>query len=332
MILKDPWILLILPMIFGLVYILRSQQKPTSFQFSSVAVMKTLPSSWKMRLRPLLSVLRMMILVLFTLSLAGPRSVSEETVTKTEGVDIVLAIDVSQSMAAEDFHIKGKRRNRLHVVREVVKEFIEEREHDRIGLVVFGGLAYTICPLTSDYSWLNENLERVQLGLVADASTAVGSAIASSVARLKNSEAKSKVIILLTDGVSNSGRIDPISAAKAAEAFGIKIYAIGVGTKGPVPFPAKDFFGRKVYQNVIIDIDEEQLREVAQITDGAYYRATDTNSLRGVYKKIDTLEKTEMEEIGFLQFEELFDKVLLLALGILLLEVILSQTLLLTVP
>ncbi len=234
-------------------------------------------------------------------------------------------------MAAEDFTVGGRRYNRLDVVKDVVREFIAGRGVDRIGLVTFAALAYTVCPLTTDYAWLTTNLERIRLGMITDG-TAIGSAVNSSLTRLKNSEAKSKVIILLTDGVNNAGEIDPLTAARAARALGVRIYTIGAGTKGFAPFPARDVFGRKVYQQVRIDIDEKLLEGIAQVTGGKYFRATDTESLRSIYQAIDALEKTRIKQAGYFEYDELFSRVLLVALMALLIELVLSSTVLLKIP
>jgi len=322
---------LLIPIMLGISLFIRRQQKKPTFRFPSKDLLASVGSSWKVRFRESPHVLRLIVLILFLFALAGPRSVLEETVYKSEGIDIVLAIDASGSMAAEDFIVEGKRLNRLAVVKRVVREFIENRKHDRMGLVTFAGLAYTVCPLTTDYAWLVKNLERIDLGQIQDG-TAVGSAIISSVSRLKKSNATSKIIILLTDGMNNAGKIDPVAAARVAKTFGIKIYTIGAGTKGYAPFPARDFFGRKVYQNVLIDLDEKTLKEVASITGGKYFRATDTDSLREIYSVIDTLERTEIEQIGYFEYEELFDKFLMMALFVLLIEIVLSNTLFLKIP
>lgn len=331
MIFKDPWVLLFIPIVIIVVFVLQRRQSPASFRFSSTKILFALPKSLKMKLNWVPQVLRIAILVLFLIALAGPRLIKEETVHKSEGIDIVLAIDSSGSMAAEDFKISSRRVNRLEIVKKVVQEFIEQRSNDRIGLVAFAGLAYTVCPLTTDYTWLEENLKRVELGLIDDG-TAVGSAITSAIARLKNSNATSKVVVLLTDGVNNAGKIDPVSAARAAEAFGVKIYTIGAGTKGYVPFPTIDFFGRKVYQNVVVDLDEDTLKQVAEITGGQYFRATDTESLRQVYDEIDLLEKTEIEEIGYFEYTELFSQWLISGLILLLFEILLTNTIFLKIP
>lgn len=328
---KDPWIILLIPLVLGFVIFLRRWQKVTSFQFSSTEIASSLKPTWKMRFQQAPYVLRLLVVALFLVALAGPRSVLEETVHKTEGIDIVLAIDSSGSMAAEDFVLKGRRQNRLAIVKKVVEEFVAERKNDRLGLVVFASLAYTVSPLTTDHSWLLTNLDRVKLGLIKDG-TAVGSAIVSSVARLKNSDAKSRVIILLTDGVNNAGKIGPVEAARVAEAFDIKIYTIGAGTKGRVPFPARDRRGRTVYKNVLIELDEEMLQEVADITGGKYFRATDAESLRDIYEEIDALEKVKIEDRGYREYKELFSFFLIAALMVLCLEVALSKTVFLRVP
>lgn len=332
MIFKNPWFLLFIPLVFLLIYWVDRKSHVPSIRFPSTKLFSSVPSSLKIRLSRSLGILRLITLTLFIIAFAGPRSVLEETKHKSEGIDIVLALDCSGSMAAEDFTIKNQRFNRLWIVKDVVKDFIKSRDSDRIGLVAFGGLAYTVCPLTTDYSWLLAQLVRIELGLVEDG-TAIGSAINTSVSRLKTSHAKSKVVILLTDGLSNAGKIDPLTAAKAAAAYGIKVYTIGAGTDaGFAPFPVKDLWGRTVYQNVQIDLDEKTLKEIARLTKAEYFRATDTESLRKTYAQIDQLEKTEIEETGYKEYKELFPAFLLGALLLLLLESIMSLTLLLRIP
>ena len=328
---KDPWILFLTALIVAGIFWYHRRSKPPVLRFSSLSLFQGGRLTWRNHLSELPFWIRCMLLVLFGIALAGPRLVNQETEIQAEGIDIVLAIDASGSMAGEDFVINQKRMNRLAIVKEVVKEFIAGRHADRIGLVAFGGEAYTVCPLTTDYNWLITNLERVELGIIADG-TAVGSAIASATARLKNSTAKSKVIILLTDGINNAGKIDPLTAAGAAGTLGIKIYTIGAGTKGYVPFPVKDFFGRTMYQKVLIDIDEKTLSEIAKVTSGQYFRATDTESLRQIYKEIDLMEKVRIEEKGYVEYTQLFGYVLLAALILLLVEILLSRTVLLKIP
>jgi Ca-activated chloride channel family protein len=328
---KDPLILLLIPIMIVVLFFIHRSQKSSAINFPSLSLIEGLKPSWKSRFSFLPRVMRYIVLTLFLVALAGPRIVSNESIVKTEGIDIVLAIDASGSMAAEDFKVKGRRTNRLNIVKGVVKEFVEKRENDRLGLIAFAGLAFTASPLTTDYQWLITNLERVELGLIEDG-TAIGSAIVSSVSRLKESEAKSKVIVLLTDGVNTAGSIDPIMAAQTAKTFGIKIYTIGAGSKGKVPFPMTDFFGRRIYQNIEIDIDEEMLQEIAGVTQGKYFRATDTQSLREVYKEIDKLEKTEIQEQGYREFDELFDEFVIVALLLLIGELFLRQFIFLKIP
>lgn len=330
MVFKNPWLLTLIPLVLPVVYLYSRRMTPSTFRFSSHRLVQSVGASFKMRLLFLPFLLRALAIGLFLFALAGPRFVSEETVRKTEGIDIVLTIDASGSMAAEDFKINGKRVNRLKIVKKVVSEFIDQRENDRLGLITFAALAYTVTPLTTDYSWLLENLERVRLGLIQDG-TAIGSAIMSSVARLRDSDAKSKVVILLTDGVNNGREVNPIEAARVAKSFGIKVYTIGAGTDGYVPFPMRAF-GQRIYRDVKINIDEDVLKEVAYTTGAKYFRATDAEKLKAIYDEIDQLEKTEVEEFGYFEYTELFAWFLGAGLLLLLLEIILKNTYLLRVP
>ncbi|NQT90200.1 MAG: VWA domain-containing protein [Candidatus Omnitrophica bacterium] len=331
MIFKDPWVLLLLPALILYVYVIKKRQASSSLRFSYNALIKSARPTLKLRLARNLIYLRAFAIALFLIALARPCAVLEETKIYTEGIDIVLAIDSSGSMLAEDFRIDGRRQNRLEVVKKVVEDFIKMRKHDRIGMVTFAGRAYTVCPLTLDYDWLIGHIERVKVGAIEDG-TAVGSAIGTSLNRLRDTESKSKIIILLTDGVSNAGRISPLAAAEAAKALGVKIYTIGAGSEGPVPYPMRDYWGQVIYKNVRIDIDEPTLQEIAKETGGRYFRATDTRSLKEIYKEIDGLEKTPIEEIGFRKYKELFMKFLIPALMLLLLELLLSNTILRKLP
>lgn len=331
MIFKDPWVLLLIPIVALALWFLKRKERMPSLRFPSTDLVAGLGQTWRARLVFLPFLLRLLTIMLVIFALAGPRSVREETNNKTEGIDIVLTIDASGSMQAEDFTVNGKRQNRLEVVKHVVENFIDGRQHDRIGLVAFGGRAYTVSPLTIDYGWLKQNLERVTIGSIEDG-TAIGSAIASAVSRLQHSKAKSKVIILLTDGIENVHRIEPLTAAQAAKALGIKIYTIGAGTKGYAPFPLHDLFGNTVYRKVKIDIDEDTLRKIAQTTGGKYFRATDTRSLEQIYQEIDGLEKTEIETLNYKEYKDLFGWFLIVGLGLLFLELILANTVFLRVP
>ncbi len=328
---KNPWLLILIPIaLASTIFFLRNARQAV-FRFSSTSLLKGLGRTWKTRFSQTPLILRLAAIILFIIALAGPRSILEKTIHETEGVEIVLAIDASGSMAAEDFTIKGKRVNRLAVVKNVVEEFIQQRSSDRIGLIAFAGLAYVVSPLTTDYDWLSANLERIELGLIKDG-TAIGSGIISSISRLKKSEAKSKIVIILTDGINNAGKIDPLKAAQAAKAFGIKIYTIGAGSADYVPFPVQDLFGRIIYRKVLIEQDEETLKEIARTTGGIYFRATDEKSLRNIYNEIDALEKTTIENTGYKEHKEIFQSFLLMALLLIAWDIVLSNTLFMKTP
>ena len=324
--LKDPLILILILILIPLIlanYILRKESG--NLRFSSLNLFKNIKSGKAVRLKHTLISLRIFIIILLVIALARPQSGKAHSRIKTEGIDIVLALDVSGSMLAEDFTVEEKRHNRLYVAKEVVKDFIKWRENDRLGMVVFAGQAYTQCPLTLDYDILLQFLEKVNIGMVEDG-TAIGSAIGVCVNRLKSSKAKSKVVILLTDGRNNSGEIDPFTAAEIAKTFDIKIYTVGAGTKGLAPYPTKGTFGFTVYKPMQIDIDDEGLTEIAKITGGKYFRATDTESLKEVYKQIDSLERTEMEIAKYTEYNELFHYLVIPALGVFIFEIFLANT------
>lgn len=328
---KTPWVLAFIPVVLVAVGYVCRQHIEATLRFSSVNLLKGLKSTWRVRGRWVLWVLRLLVLVAAITALAGPRKVLQETVVKSEGIDIVLTVDISGSMSGEDFVIDGQRVNRLEVTKNVVDQFIDARQNDQMGIIAFAGLAYTVCPLTTDYTWLKENLARIELGLIKDG-TAIGSALTSAIARLRFSDAKSKVVILLTDGVNNAGEVEPITAAKAAETLGIKVYTVGVGSRGMVPYPVTDFFGRRAYRNQMTEIDEATLREIARVTNGEYFRATNTESLQEIYDEIDRLETTEIEKVGYFEHTELFHYFLTASLLLLLLEIVLRRTVLLKLP
>jgi Ca-activated chloride channel family protein len=315
----------------GACIFLRGRRRSAALTFSSSRLLAGLGTSWKVYAQRHLYLMRVAVLVLVVLGLMRMRSPVEGTEIRTEGVDIVLAVDCSGSMLAEDFTIGGKRYNRLAAVKDVVKEFVRGRHRDRIGMIAFAGRAYTVCPPTLDYSWLLEQAQRVRIGMIEDG-TAVGSALTAALARLKDSEAASKIVILLTDGRSNAGSVDPETAAAAAKALGVKVYTIGAGTKGLAPYPVKDFFGNTVYQQVPGDLDEESLNSIAETTGGRYYRATDTGSLRAIYAEIDRLETTPITEKGYNEYRELFPLFVVPALLLLILEAVLANTVFTKLP
>lgn len=324
------YILLFLLLIFVLV--VRMKRSKTALRYSAVFMLDGLSKTWRVYLSKYLWTIQVMALVLVIFALMRLQAPVESSKIENQGIDIALAIDCSSSMLAEDFIFAAKRHNRLEAVKRVVRDFIHARKSDRLGLVAFAGRAYTVCPLTFDYAWLVDNLERMEIGLIEEDGTAVGSAIATSLKRLKDSEAKSKVLVLLTDGRNNAGSISPYEAAELAKALDIKIYTIGAGKKGTAPFPARDFFGNKVYRQIDVDIDEDILREVAQLTGGKYFRATDMASLKDIYKEIDELETSSIEEKGYAEYKELFPFFLVPAIILLLLEMILSNTVLRRLP
>lgn len=334
MIFHDPRVFLsicLLPALIVLWRLLRHRMD-SYFRFSTGELISGIRPTFKQKISDSMMWLRVLALILSVFALARPQLVIEESATTTtEGVDIVLVLDTSTSMLGEDFRVAGQRRNRFDVIREVVKDFIDERRDDRMGIVAFAGRAYTVAPLTMDHQWLEDNLDRVNVGMIEDA-TAIGDALATAVNRLKTSKAKSKVVILLTDGINNAGKITPLTAAEAAKAFKIKVYTIGVGTKGLVPYPMKDYFGNTIYQNIRIDIDDAALEKIASLTGGKYYRATDTEVLKTVYAQINALEKTKITKAGYREYEELFGDFLIPAILVLLLEILLTNTVLVRVP
>ena len=327
---KDLIFLSFLPITFLVAFYIKMTKTP-GLRFSSIELLKDLKSSFKLRLARNVIFMRTAAACLIILALARPQLPIESSKMKSEGIDIVLAIDCSTTMLAEDFVLNGARRNRLDVVKSVVRDFIDRRSNDRIGIVAFAGRAYMACPLTTDYSWLLQNLERVKIGIIEDG-TAIGSGVMASMARMKDAEAKTKVVILLTDGINNTGVISPLTAAEAAKALKIKIYTIGVGSKGPVPYPVQDFFGNIVYKPTEINIDEDILTQIAAETGARYFMASNTESLKEIYNEIDKLEKTQIEQKGYTEYNELFYIFLIPALAMLILEIALSNTFLRKIP
>ena len=272
-----------------------------------------------------LTFLGLLALALLIIAFARPRFAKGSTDIEASGIDIILTLDVSGSMEALDFKLNGKPINRLEVVKSVVEKFIGQRPNDKLGMVAFAGRPYLVSPLTMDHTFLKKRLSDVKMGQVEDG-TAIGSAIASSVDHLRDSKAKSRIVILLTDGVNNAGSINPVTAAEAAKALGIKVYTIGAGIKGEAPMPVTDGFGRRFLQTVPVEIDEKVLEEVATATGGKSYRATDTDSLEKIYESINQLETTNRKLKKYQQYHELFLYFLVPGLCLLLLELILRHT------
>jgi Ca-activated chloride channel family protein len=269
--------------------------------------------------------LSLLSLALLILALARPRHGTGSSDIEASGIDIIVALDVSGSMEALDFKLEGKPVNRLEAVKDVIGKFVQERPNDRIGLLAFAGRPYLVSPLTLDQEFLAKRLKGVSMGQVEDG-TAIGSAIASSASHLRDSKAKSRIVILLTDGVNNAGAVNPLTAAEAAEALGIKVYTIGAGTRGEAPVPVRDAFGRTHLQTMTVEIDEEMLREVATATGGQYFRATDTDSLKEIYESINQLETTTRKLKKYQRYDELYLYFLVPGVFLLLLELVLTQT------
>lgn len=288
----SPIFLLFLPLL-ALFAVYRWRQNRTyapDFRLSSTESLTTTTNpSPKITLRTWLWVLPIVALGLLSVAMARPQTLFDDKKVYGEGIDIIIALDISGSMKARDFEP-----DRLGAAKQLAEQFIDQRNYDKIGLVVFSGESFTQCPLTTDHNILKSLMQQVEEGMVDDG-TAIGMGLATAVTRLKESKAKSKVVILLTDGVNNSGFVDPLTATETAQQFGVKVYTIGVGTQGEAPYPVQDFFGRQMYQQVPVEIDEKLLQQIASLTNGKYYRATDNNSLAQVYNEINQLEKTKVE-------------------------------------
>lgn len=320
-----PWVLFFLLLIPLLAWLQgRAGQQP-AFLYSSIQLVKGITSLSRSRSGAILAKFRWLALALLILALARPQTEQGHTQITASGVDIVVAIDLSGSMRSEDFELSGERANRLEVAKDVLRKFIQKRANDRIGLVAFAGRAYTAAPLTLDHEFLQQNLDRLQIGMIED-STAIGSALSASINRLRDVPSKSKIVILMTDGQNNAGSIQPLTAAEAAEAIGVKVYTIGVGRRGYAPMPMTGMFGQTVYQQVKVDIDEDTLTKIAEKTRGKYFRADSTSTLRSIYEEIDRFEKSEVKAKKYSLYEEKFAWFAVPGLFLLLLEIILSHT------
>jgi Ca-activated chloride channel homolog len=318
------WGLLLLPVLVYF-HFWREGHRKSDFRFPTIVHLKSIAGGGRVWLRHLPFVLRLIGVGLLIVVLARPQAYGKETKRNVEGIDIILCLDTSGSMAAEDL-----KPSRIEAAKNVAIEFVKGRLSDRIGIVPFAAQSFTQCPLTTDYSILVSLISDIRLGMVEDG-TAIGMALATSINRFRESQAKSKVIILLTDGQNNRGEIDPVTAAQAAKALGVRIYTVGVGTRGMAPYPVQDIFG-KHYQNMPVDIDEDMLRQVASLTGGKYFRATDEKKLHEIYQEIDKLERTRVDVEEYRRVAELFSPWLWAALLCLTLEVILSGTIFRKLP
>mgnify|MGYP002827418216 FL=1 len=320
---RDPWFLLLfitLPVWFYFEY----GRKQPSMTYPSLRHLKRIRPGWRVRLSPALKWLRLASLCLLIFGMARFQYGRKSIEVITHGVDIILAIDTSGSMKGEDFHLEGQRATRLKAVKSVVEMFVKSRTSDRLGMVVFGTMAFTQCPLTLDHGVTLSFLKNLEIGMAGE-NTAIGDALGTAINRLKNLKSKTKIIILLTDGDNTHGVMDPEQAAEIAATFGIKVYTIGVGSKGEVPFLVQTIFGPR-YQYVKSDLNEDLLRKIATETGGKYYRAQDTEQLQQIYEEIDGLEKTKSKIKEHMEFRELFHWFVIPGLLLLGLEKLLEMT------
>ena len=326
MIFRHPAFFLLL-LLIPFIWTLAKRRQKLELPFSTFSCLEKRPWTLRMMLYKMLPCLRVLVLILLITAMARPCHVSSDREFQTHGLDIMISLDLSGSMLAEDFQPE----NRIYVAKQEAVKFIQGRENDRIGLVVFAKKAFTQCPLTLDYRILIELLSELRVGMIADG-TAIGMGIATAVNRLRDSDAKSKVLILITDGANNSGNIDPITAAELARTFDIKIYTIAVGRGGLVPFPIDDPLFGKRYVQANVEIDEMTLKRIADITGGLFFRARDPQSLSEIYEKINRLEKSEVKVKEYKSYKELFPIFLVPALLFLLIDILFRQTVLLKVP
>ena len=328
-----PYLLLLLLLLPVPAWLKGRRGQPAAFVYSSTQLLRGVQEISKSNAGGFLAALRWLALAILIIALAQPRLTRFDSSTATaSGVDIVVAFDLSGSMAAEDFEVRGQRINRVVMAKNVLQQFIARRPNDRIGLVAFGTQAYIASPITLDHDFLLKNLERLDLNTINGNQTAIGSALSTAVNRLRELQSKSKIVILMTDGVNNAGKIAPLTAAEAAQALGVKVYTIGVGTRGQAPMPVTDMFGRRAYQMVPVDIDEETLQKISELTGGKYYRADNAENFQKIYAEIDQLEKTEAEVQKFARHTELFAWLIALGLVLLTAEVTLGQTVLRRLP
>lgn len=325
----NPYFLLLLifaPFLFYY-YLKYRTRKQVAIRYPSFEIFKEIGMQDGIFYRKALDLSRILVVILCVIALARPQSGVNTEEINTEGIDIILTLDISGSMSSEDF----KPKNRLGTAKDVIKDFVKGRKNDRLGLVAFSSRSFTQCPLTLDYNLLLKLIDKVNIGMIKDG-TAIGMAIANSVNRLRNSDAKSKIIILLTDGRNNMGEIDPITAANLAKTIGIKIYTIGAGKPEGGLFPVQDPFFGKRYVKVPNDLDENILRQIADLTGGLYFRADSENKLSEIYKQIDSMEKTPVKRKEYRRYNELFHYFLIPAFVILAVELILDKTIFLKIP
>ena len=318
------YLLLIIPVLIVWHWFKHNKRKP-DIQFSSTEVFENTKKSAKQYLYHSLFVLRILVITLLIIAFARPQTTSSRQDITIEGIDIVMALDVSGSMLAQDL-----KPDRLEAAKDVASDFFDGRPNDRIGLVIFSGETFTQCPLTTDHRVIKNLFKDIKSGMIEDG-TAIGDGLATAVNRLKDSKAISKVIILLTDGVNNAGSLDPLSAAEIAKIYGVRIYTIGVGSMGTAPYPVQTPYGLR-YQDMEVKIDEDLLKGVADITDGKYFRATSNKKLKAIYEEIDKMEKSKIDVTEFRKKKEEFLPLAFIALGLFVLEIFLRNTIFRTLP
>jgi Ca-activated chloride channel homolog len=329
-----PWMLLLLLAIPLLAYLRGRSGPAAALTFSSTTALRSLGKTSAARAGRFLRSLFLLGFALLCIAMARPQLGKSLTQVEASGIDIMLVLDASQSMLTKDFSVGGDQATRIDAIREVTRQFIEARPNDRIGIIAFAGRPYVISPMTLDHDWLLQNLERVRTGMVEDG-TAIGSAIASAANRLKDKASKSRVIVLLTDGDNNAGKIPPNTAAEAVKALKIRFYAIGAGINGIAPAPVfnprtgkpfTDMLGNIMYQNQRVQFNEAGLKEVAKIADGQFFRATDTKSLEQIFHDIDQLEKTTVAVKKYQQYRDLFPACIMAGCGLLMAQILLAQS------
>ena len=316
-------LLLIVPLVGW--YIWRDKKAHASIQVSTLKSLTKAPKTYKYYFRHALLVLRVLAIVFLVIALARPQSSNDWKNVSSEGIDIVMSLDISSSMLAQDFEP-----NRLEAAKDVATQFITGRQQDKIGLVIFSGESFTQCPLTTDHAVLINLFSDIKSGMIEDG-TAIGLGLANAVNRLKDSDAKSRVIILLTDGVNNRGEIAPVTAAELAKTYGIRVYTVGIGTQGTAPYPFQTPFGIQM-QNMPVEIDEATLTDIAELTGGKYFRATDNNKLKAIYEEIDQMEKRKIEVTQFSTKKEAYKGYALWAALFLLLEIAFRNSILRNIP
>ena len=331
MVFQSPWALLLIALIPAAFYLHKRHRGNQGLRFSNSGLVAGLPDTFKMKMSRHLAFLKLLALLLIILALARPQAITEETTIIREGIDIMLSIDLSTSMLAEDLKMDTKRKNRIETAKEVIDQFVRLRQNDRIGMVAFALRPYTICPLTFDHAWLRRSIARLEVGMIEDG-TAIGTGLIAAMNKIKNIGGGEKIIILLTDGRNNAGDIPPLVAAEAAKALKIKVYTIGIGSRGTALYPVLDPLGKTIYRPVEVDLDEKTLQSMASQTGAAYFRATDAAGLEKIYREIDRLEKRRIEEKIYYTYRELYPWFVASAILLLLLALLLESTLLRRIP